>query len=325
MRLVITDYNPAPPGAVVEAVKTLDGRMLRLARWDEPAGDAPAGTVLVCQGRSEFLEKYFETIGELLARGFAVVTFDWRGQGLSERELPDPRKGHIDDFALYERDAAAVFAHMALVGCPQPWWGLAHSMGAAVMLRTAHAGALPLRRLVLTAPLIDIARLRYPQGARALAEFCDSIGLGGRFIPGGGPRSILTEPFEGNVLSGDANRYARNAAIALAAPELCVGSPSISWVNAAFRQMKAFEDPAFARRNRTPTLIVMAGGDKVVSNIPMERFATRLKAGMLVTIPFSEHEILMERDTVRSQFWAAFDAFVPGTIAEITALERRIA
>ena len=137
MRLVITDYNPAPPGAAVEAVKTLDGRMLRLARWDAPAGVAPAGTVLVCQGRSEFLEKYFETIGELLARGFAVVTFDWRGQGLSERELPDPRKGHIDDFALYERDAAAVFAHMALVGCPQPWWGLAHSMGAAVMLRTA--------------------------------------------------------------------------------------------------------------------------------------------------------------------------------------------
>jgi lysophospholipase len=325
MRLVTTDYNPAPPGAIVEAVQTIDGRMLRLARWDAPPGSASPGTVLVCQGRSEFLEKYFETIGELLARGFAVVTFDWRGQGISERELPDPRKGHIDDFALYERDAAAVFAHMQAIGCPQPWHGLAHSMGAAILLRMAEAGTLPLRRMTLTAPLIDIARLGYPRGARALAEFCDIIGLGGRFIPGGGPKSIMTEPFEGNLLSSDPQRYARNAAVAAAAPELCVGSPSIGWVNAAFRQMKAFEDSEFPRRNKTPALVIMAGADKVVANAPMERFATRLKAGMLVSIPFSEHEILMESDAVREQFWAAFDAFIPGATAEPTALVRRIA
>ena len=27
----------------------------------------------------------------------------------------------------------------------------------------------------------------------------------------------------------------------------------------------------------------------------------------------AEHEVLMERDAVREQFWAAFDAFIPGT------------
>ena len=325
MRLVTSADNPAPPGGSAEAVQTIDGRVLRVAHWDAPRHMMPLGTVLVCQGRSEFLEKYFETIGELLARGFSVVSFDWRGQGLSERELPDPREGHIDDFALYERDAAAVFTSMQAIGCPQPWYGLAHSMGAAVMLRMAEAGTLPLRRMVLTAPLIDIARLRYPRGARALAEFCDSIGLGGRFIPGGGPKSIMTEPFEGNLLSSDPQRYARNAAIAIAAPELCVGSPSIGWVNAAFRQMKAFENTEFPRRNKTPALVIMAAADKIVANAPMERFATRLKAGMLVSIPFSEHEILMESDAVREQFWAAFDAFIPGATAELTALERRIA
>jgi lysophospholipase len=30
-------------------------------------------------------------------------------------------------------------------------------------------------------------------------------------------------------------------------------------------------------------------------------------------IPGARHEILMERDEFREQFWAAFDAFVPGT------------
>ena len=39
----------------------------------------------------------------------------------------------------------------------------------------------------------------------------------------------------------------------------------------------------------------------------------RLKAGRVIVIPGARHEILMERDVLREQFWAAFDAFVPGT------------
>jgi lysophospholipase len=30
-------------------------------------------------------------------------------------------------------------------------------------------------------------------------------------------------------------------------------------------------------------------------------------------IPGAQHELLMEQDVYRQQFWAAFDAFVPGT------------
>jgi lysophospholipase len=30
-------------------------------------------------------------------------------------------------------------------------------------------------------------------------------------------------------------------------------------------------------------------------------------------IPGARHEILMERDAIREQFWAAFDAFIPGS------------
>ena len=54
---------------------------------------ANAGTVCVFGGRGEFIEKYFETVNELRNRGFAVATMDWRGQGHSSRQLPDPRKG----------------------------------------------------------------------------------------------------------------------------------------------------------------------------------------------------------------------------------------
>ena len=88
--------------------------------------------------------RYFETIGQLLARGFAVAALDWRGQAGSARQLKNPHKGHIDDFSLYERDLNAFVTEVLGPSCPRPWFGLCHSMGAAIMLGIAHLGAIAL-------------------------------------------------------------------------------------------------------------------------------------------------------------------------------------
>ena len=62
-----------------------------MAIWNS-TGTARASVVLF-GGRGEFIEKYAtEVVGELLARGFAVLSMDWRGQGLSSRMLADPAK-----------------------------------------------------------------------------------------------------------------------------------------------------------------------------------------------------------------------------------------
>ena len=36
-------------------------------------------------------------------------------------------------------------------------------------------------------------------------------------------------------------------------------------------------------------------------------------AGSHLVVVGAQHELLMEQDRYRAQFWAAFDAFVPGT------------
>ena len=77
--------------------------------------------------------------------------------------------------------------------------------------------------------------------------------------------------------------------------------------------MKRFADPRYAPKIRLPTLIIAAGADPVCSTPATERFAARLKAGHAIVIPGARHEILMEIDPIREQFWAAFDAFIPGT------------
>lgn len=311
--LVGTPDNPIPDGATVFLLKTRDGRQLRAASF--PCPGRARGTVALFQGHNEFIEKYFETIEDLRKRGLDVVALDWRGQAGSERELDNPRKGHIDDFSQYQRDLE-VFISEVLSSRPQPWFALAHSMGAAILLDAAHAGRAPFRRFVLSAPMIDLANLRFPRGSRWLADTLDMCGFGGMFIPGGGGASFMEKPFEGNLLTTDPVRFARNAGIIRTAPQLVIGDPTIGWVNAAFRLMKAFESPDYARRIRSAILAVACGREAVVSNAAIERFVQQLNNGALAAIPGAKHEILMERDELRAQFWRAFDAFIPGSAAE---------
>src|ERR1700710_2495060 len=82
--LCVLPTNPAPEGTHAGWFTTIDNMRLRYARWPKTAG-AQKGTVCLVQGRTEFIEKYFETVADFQARGFAVATFDWRGQGGSQR------------------------------------------------------------------------------------------------------------------------------------------------------------------------------------------------------------------------------------------------
>jgi lysophospholipase len=134
MTLISTPENPAPPGAIEEYIRAADGVRLRTARW---APSSPIGTVVLLGGRGEFIEKYFEVVGELLIRGFAVAAMDWRGQGGSDRALPNAHKGHVDDFSQFECDLGALVTEVLDRQCPRPWIGLSHSMGAAVLLGAA--------------------------------------------------------------------------------------------------------------------------------------------------------------------------------------------
>ena len=84
-------------------LQTCDGIQLRYGFWPR-RGDAHQGTVLVLGGRTEFMEKYSETIGEINRRGFDAFSLDWRGQGLSDRMLSDPTRGHIQSFSYYLAD-----------------------------------------------------------------------------------------------------------------------------------------------------------------------------------------------------------------------------
>src|SRR4051795_12290352 len=184
MTLVSIPANPVPENVVSGMIKTPDGAELRFARWAPPAGRK--GTVCVFTGRSEQIEKYFETVRDLRDRGFAVAMIDWRGQGHSSRRLRDPRKGYVRDFSDFEVDVETFVQQVVLPDCPPPFFALAHSMGGAVMLRVAHAGKRWFDRMVLSAPMIDLPGRATSLPARLMLRAMRLTGQGGNYIPGGG-------------------------------------------------------------------------------------------------------------------------------------------
>ena len=311
MTLVSIPANPVPENVVSGTIKTPDGAELRFARWAPPA--ERKGTVCVFTGRSEQIEKYFETVRDLRDRGFAVAMIDWRGQGHSSRRLRDSRKGYVRDFSDYEVDVETFVQQVVLPDCPPPFFALAHSMGGAVMLRIAHAGKRWFDRMVLTAPMIDLPGRATSFPTRALLRAMRLAGLGGRYVPGGSSALTGAGPFINNPLTSDPVRYARNVAILEEDPTLGLGAPTVAWADTAFRAMHGFRATAYPSEIRQPVLMLAASNDSVVSTAAIEEFAYHMRAGSHLVIAGSKHEILQEQDRYRAQFWAAFDAFVPGT------------
>ena len=311
MTLVSIPANPVPEDVVSGTIKTPDGAEIRFARWAPPAGRK--GTVCVFTGRGEQIEKYFETVRDLRDRGFAVAMIDWRGQGHSSRRLRHPRKGYVRNFSEYEIDVETFVQQVVLPDCPPPHFALAHSMGGAVMLRIARAGKRWFDRIVLSAPMIDLPGRTTSFPTRALLRTLRLMGQGGRYVPGGGDKLTGVESFVNNRLTSDPVRYARNAAILEEDPTLGIASPTVAWADSAFRAMHAFRAHDYPSRIRQPILMLAASNDTVVSTPAIEEFAYHLRAGSHLVIPGAKHELLQEQDRYRAQFWAAFDAFVPGT------------
>jgi lysophospholipase len=312
MKLVSIPANPVPDNYITGVLKTPDGVSLRFARWHPPAGRR--GTVCIFQGRSEWIEKYFETVRDLRSRGFAVATLDWRGQGLSERALSDRRKGYVRDFSEYDSDLETFMREIVLPDCPPPIFAIGHSTGAHVLIRAAHRGHRWFDRTVLTAPLIALGGVDYSMGTGAIVvRVLNLAGFGTMYVPKSDTSVIESRPFVGNILTSDPVRYARNAAILEAEPALALGAPTVAWTDAAFRAMRQMRERSYPARIRQPILIVAGGNDGVVSNAAIEDFASLLRAGSHLVVVGAQHELLMEQDRFRSQFWAAFDAFVPGT------------
>jgi len=283
-------------------------------RWGfSPTAASPArGTILFLNGRTEYMEKYAEVVEELNQRSFEVYSCDWRGQGLSDRMLADSQKGHVVCFEDYLDDLDQLMAIVQRRRAASPFILLGHSMGGHIATRFLERYPERFDRVILTSPMIDIQLPRFLPRAWLcwLARTAARKGLQGAYVLGAGGLSARDYRFSENPLTSDRVRFERNVAMIQHDPRLAVGGVTYGWLDAAMRSIDRVVAPAFARSLRVPLLMVTAANDQIVGRRAQEQFCRRALDCRMVRIEGARHELLVETDARRAQFWCAFDHFV---------------
>jgi len=293
-----------------EFLQTCDGIQLRYGFWPR-MGDTHQGTVLVLGGRTEFMEKYSETIGEINQRGFDAFSLDWRGQGLSDRLLADPTRGHIQSFAHYLADLELFIDQIVRPNCTGSLVCMAHSMGANIVLHYLHKFPHGLDKGILLSPMINIRTGPVPHAmAKWYCRMRVKLGMADRSLPSLQRNDSFRGSFDKNWLTHDPARFYHVQRLLQENPQLVVMGATYGWLAASFAAIDILRSPGFAQRITVPLLVVTAGNDRVVSNEAVQRFAAHLPAHESICVQGAYHEILQELDHLRNQFWHAFDRFV---------------
>jgi len=296
-----------PEGFVWGRFATSDGTRLR---WGHLPAEEPRAECVLVGGFAECIEKYFETIGDLAARGYSVWCLDWRGQGGSARPKRLPNRPRPRQF---DRDASelALFTEKLTTG-HRPRLLIGHSMGGAVALLCLHRYPGLFDAAILSAPMLGIRTGGVPTALmRCLTRLARGIGLGICFLPGRRRWSLDRTPTpELSRVSNDPERCRLQYAWFSADKALRVDAPTWGWLDGALRLTARLAKGKLLAGIDTPILLASAGVETFLRLEAHRRADRLLPQCTLVEFPDAKHEPFLERDAVRELWLAAIDRFV---------------
>ena len=282
---------------------------LRVAFWNL---ESSKGTIFLQSGRTEFIEKYFEVITEFIDRGYAVAMMDWRGQGLSSRIANDKRIGHIDKFETYDKDLITVINDCFKIKCPPPYIGFGHSMGGCLLTSYLLTEENCLEKCILCAPMLSVRANAVSRRIVKTLGLLDSLGFGA--FPMQKPSwdkdiGWKEESFEENALTTDKERFMRTFHLLQRFPELGVKGITVGWLKHALKRTNNFKDIDWNKKLTTPLLLLDATDDKLVNSEINKQLLEKSKLTTVVSIK-AQHEIMMEKNEIRTIAWKAIDEFL---------------
>lgn len=279
-----------------------------------PANSIPDAVVVCLEGLSEFGEKYFEVARTCLDKNLAFWVFDWIGQGQSSRYLGNPHKRHSHGFHQDVDDLHALILGYIKHSSVHPDRGriplvmLAHSTGGNIGMHYLAKYPGIFECAAFTAPLLGLKAIRFLPGilAQGLAGMLN-LGFNSFYIPGHTDwrECARNNPIK-EMFSGDPQRRLVHNAWCLIDPSLQVGGVTFGWIYHAIKSCAELNRPGILESIQTHCLIALAGKDDFVDNGRILEAAARLPHAETIEFPESRHEILMEKDSIRSPFFDAF-------------------
>ena len=303
--LELDDYK-APKGIKSYFVNMDDGIKIRVCHWLQQE-EKSTGTIFLQQGHNEFIEKYYETIQEFIDRGYSVVCFDWRGQGMSERMIDDINKSFISDFKKHDKDLEKILEEIIEPFFPKPLIGLGHSMGGCLMLSAFHNHPTKFDYGILSAPMLGFKNESFLRTASSIMNF---LKKDTDYLIGSKPNMGIETPFEENDLTTDKSRYKRTQMLVRKMPSIRLWGVTNSFAKAVNKRFKLIRSKNWAEQIDVKILIINSLKDRVVYSRKTLEMSKRLMKSVIIDFDNCEHEVFMEKDEHREKFWKEFDAFI---------------
>lgn len=303
--LELDDYK-APEGINSYFIPMDDGINIRLCYWLNTK-EKCKGTVLLQQGHNEFIEKYFETIQEFLDRSFNVVTFDWRGQGMSDHQLKDIHKSFIRSFKRHDKDLKYILENIIIENFPKPLIGIGHSMGGCIMLSSFYDLPNTFSKGILSAPMLGFKNEKL---LKAASSFMNIFKKDTDYLLGSKPNMGKETSFEDNDLTSDPKRYNRTLKLVRKHPNIRLWGVTNAFAKAVNKRLKVIRKKNWAEEINLNILIINNKKDRVVDANKINIMAKRLKNCQIIEFKNTEHEIFMEKDSSRKILWNKLDEFL---------------
>ena len=295
-------------GAHLAYALTNDGKKIRYALW--PAGDR--GLIIFLNGRNEYIEKYNDAYARFQALGYAVVTLDWRSQGLSERPSWNETLGHVEAFQEYQLDLSTVLNQIPVRKVNGNRILVGHSTGARIGLRTVLDGKSSISGAIFLSPFWGFGTgFGRPLTIRTLTfliKTLKAIGLG-KISSGPKPKQpyVTRKTTQNNSLTSDAEQFERLQKIASLDPRLSIGPPSFSWIAAALNEIKQLQ---VEKRIRVPSMVVIGADDTIVSQEAAKAQLIEDPQSVLRIYKNAKHELLIEKAATIKAVWENIEAFL---------------
>ena len=298
-------------------LKLRDNGLIRYSKFSS-GKKKPQGTLLVVPGAREFIEKkYFEIGRDFIEKGFDVIIYEPRGQGMSSRFLSGDmrQRNHITDFNIHIEDLQEVYSKVvkphvktresSVVLCH------GHSLGGHILLRWLAENEPNVSGAFLTAPMISILGMAVHMMSYGVswASVCMLANDTEYFTMNhdwGGDDLI----FENNPLTGDESRFRVMENFFKAHPKLVTGGVTWGWMLCALRSLNIMQTWSYLNKVKTPVLSLSGEFDTVTPHAEILPFLNMMPDVQIEIIPDASHDILSETDSVRREALKHLDTFV---------------
>lgn len=286
---------------------------IRVVEWSSNTPVTKPYTIVILSGFGMISDQYHEFAQSFLRRGFAVWSFDWRGQGLSSKTTNVKTLGHIDSFETHLKDLSKV---LSSIPSDKPFILFGLSMGGHLTFSflESNYNTSSIKAAIAVAPMVDIQTSPFPRWtAKALAYIMTSLGAGEKFVVGRGPFEL--DKFHYNPHEfGDPEKFVIHKTILEKNPDAVIGAPSYQWLRAAFESMETAKNEQYLKKISCPILIIQAEHENKVINAPQEKVCEKMKKCKLVQIKGSHHSLHADTNEVLKEFWKEVDQFMENKV-----------